>query len=213
MRIRDSKLGLEIKLGIEINPSWFSLVLDSTILENIPMESNHQLNRNITLSDERQKPASYERCPTRSVRLGWPTGIASRGLRWSEHRFLLLQEILNPLGSASHWWRCTFVHEVSESAVSGPLLLVFPWFKRLAAHVAANGRFFLDLHEIKLANEGIKSNGRMDLGSHEPTKEPQKQGVLNVESNEKLPQMESSSPGHIMENHADKKVRLRKESS
>jgi hypothetical protein len=27
------------------------LVLDSTILENIPMESNHQLNRNITLSD------------------------------------------------------------------------------------------------------------------------------------------------------------------
>jgi hypothetical protein len=25
--------------------------LDSTILENIPMESNHQLNRNITLSD------------------------------------------------------------------------------------------------------------------------------------------------------------------
>jgi hypothetical protein len=27
------------------------LVLDSTILENIPMESNHQLNWNITLSD------------------------------------------------------------------------------------------------------------------------------------------------------------------
>jgi hypothetical protein len=56
MRIRDSKLGLEIKLGIEINPSWSSLVLDSTILENIPMESNHQLNRNITLSDVAHTP-------------------------------------------------------------------------------------------------------------------------------------------------------------
>jgi hypothetical protein len=36
------------------------LVLDSTILENIPMESNHQLNWNITLSDVPGMPDSQQ---------------------------------------------------------------------------------------------------------------------------------------------------------
>jgi hypothetical protein len=38
--------------------------------------------------------------------------------------------------------------------------------------MAVNGRFYLDLHEIKVVNEGIKIDERIDVFSHEPIKEP-----------------------------------------
>jgi hypothetical protein len=60
------------------------LVLDSTILENIPMESNHQLNWNITLSDVhiQQADAVLFADEMQLVPKGFGSGAISGWLQW-----------------------------------------------------------------------------------------------------------------------------------
>jgi hypothetical protein len=61
------------------------LVLDSTISENVPMESNHQLNRNITLSDA-PSPLRQDNLMglilERSPSADFGDGTASLALEW-----------------------------------------------------------------------------------------------------------------------------------
>jgi hypothetical protein len=45
-------VAFEIKRGLEINSGWNYRESDSTISENMPVESNHAFWWNITLSDE-----------------------------------------------------------------------------------------------------------------------------------------------------------------